>query len=112
LVSPETQNFRSGPLSLQVESTASRSTLRLRGELDLATADLVRESLGAALAAGRGEVVVDLTELAFIDSTGIAILITAISEADGVLKFVPSKAPAVARVLRLTGVDAKMSCAD
>lgn len=112
LVSPETQNFRSGLLSLQVESTATSSTLRVRGELDLATADIVREALREALANGHAEVIVDLSELVFIDSTGIAILIAAISAGDGVLRFVPSMAPGVSRVLRLTGVEARMTVAD
>jgi anti-anti-sigma factor len=86
--------------------------LRVRGELDLATADIVREALRGALADGREEVVVDLTELVFIDSTGIGILIAAISESDGVLRFLPSRSAAVERVLRLTGVEARMPYAE
>jgi anti-anti-sigma factor len=112
LVTPAIQNLRSGPLSLQIESTERRRTLRVRGELDLATAEIVREALGGALSDGREEVLVDLTELVFIDSTGIAVLIAAIAEGDGVLKFVPSDAPAVSRVLRLTGVEARMAQLD
>jgi anti-sigma B factor antagonist len=108
LISPETKNFRSGPLSLEVETTARARTLRLRGELDLGTAELVRDALREALADDHEEVVVDLTELAFIDSTGIAVLIGALAEDDGVLRFIPSPAPAVARVLRLTGVEDRL----
>lgn len=107
MISPDTQSFRSGPLSLQVESGAGPKTLRLRGELDLATADIVRDALHDALAGG-GEIVVDLSQLAFIDSTGIAILIAAMAEGDGLVRFVPSQAPAVTRVLRLTGVEERM----
>ena len=83
-------------------------TLRLRGELDLGTAGLAREALREALADDHEEVLVDLTELAFIDSTGIAILIAALADDDGVLRFIPSRAPAVARVLRLTGVEDRL----
>lgn len=82
--------------------------MRVRGELDLAGADLAREALAAAIGDGEGQVVVDLTGLSFIDSTGIAILVAAIAESDGRLRFIPSEAPAVARVLALTGVDARM----
>lgn len=80
----------------------------MRGELDLATADVVREALREALADAREEVVVDLTELTFIDSTGIGILIAAVTEDNGALRFIPSEAPAVSRVLRLTGVEARL----
>lgn len=80
----------------------------MRGELDLATADVVRESLREALAGSYQEVVVDLTGLTFIDSTGIGILISAIAEDKGVLRFIPSQAPAVSRVLRLTGVEDRL----
>ncbi len=108
MVTPDTQNFRSGPLSLQVESTERVRTLRLQGELDLATAEVVREALRDALADSHEEVVVDLTGLAFIDSTGIGILIAAVAADDGVLRFIPSKAPAVSRVLQLTGVEDRL----
>lgn len=112
MVSPDTQSFRSGPFSLRVESEQRTVRLRLRGELDLATADLLRDALRDALAGTHEEVIVDLTELSFIDSTGIAILIGAIADGEGVVKFSPSEAPGVARVLRLTGVDARMPRAD
>jgi hypothetical protein len=46
-------------------------------------------------------------ELTFIDSTGIALLISALRRdgAEERLRFLPSQAPAVTRVLQLTGVE-------
>ena len=49
----------------------------VRGECDLLTADPLRTQLAAQVRAGRDHVVVDLTELAFIDSTGLSVLIGA-----------------------------------
>jgi anti-sigma B factor antagonist len=101
-------------LSLQTETVGDTRTLRLRGELDLASADVLETELGDALGDGGSRVVVDLRELIFIDSTGIAILVAAIrrDEGDGKLRFVPSRAQAVTRVLRLTGVEERMPLLD
>jgi anti-anti-sigma factor len=51
-------------------------------------------------------VVVDLSRLTFIDSTGIAFLVAAVKEdEERRLSFIPCKAYAVERVLSVTGVD-------
>ncbi len=56
---------------------------------------------------------IDFSALSFIDSTGIAILVAAMGDerAAGRLGFVLSEAPAVTRVLRLTGVEERMPLA-
>jgi anti-anti-sigma factor len=48
--------------------------LRLSGELDLSSIDLLVDALDPKLAAG-GRIVLDLTDLAFMDSTGLQVLI-------------------------------------
>jgi anti-anti-sigma factor len=48
---------------------------RLRGELDLATADEVRVQLWAYAATTEGEMVCDCRDLTFLDSSGIAMII-------------------------------------
>ncbi len=55
--------------------------LTLNGSLDGATADQVRAAVRQAAGAGADEVVIDLTDLRFIDSSGLAALL----EADRVL---------------------------
>jgi anti-sigma B factor antagonist len=47
----------------------------LRGEVDILTVDQVRVALSEALATRPLEIVVDLTDLTFIDSTGLGALI-------------------------------------
>lgn len=111
MISPDAKSFRSGPLSLRVESDQGARTLRLSGELDLATADVFRAAVDDALASDE-ELVIDLSALTFIDSTGIAILIAAITDGAEQTRFVPSQAPAVTRVLRLTGVEERMRLID
>ena len=49
--------------------------LKMYGAVDIATADDFAASLEAAAAAVPGDIVVDLSELTFMDSTGIARLV-------------------------------------
>lgn len=86
--------------------------ISLSGELDLANASALEESLREALASDGGEVIVDMSELTFIDSTGIALLISALrNDSAERLRFVPSGSLAVCRVLKLTGIDARLPLA-
>lgn len=50
-------------------------TLALHGEVDVLTVDQVRVALTEALAARPHDIVVDLADLTFIDSTGLGALI-------------------------------------
>jgi anti-anti-sigma factor len=84
--------------------------IQLSGELDLANATAFETALEEALGDGKGHVIVDMTELEFIDSTGIALLVAAISD-DGNgsrLRFVNSRATAVTKVLDMTGIAARL----
>jgi anti-sigma B factor antagonist len=100
-------------LKLEVEREGDTHCIRLRGELDLSNAQALEAELGAAFADGRGEILVDMRDLTFIDSTGIAIVVSALGHADGQrLRFLPSPAPAVSRVLHLTGVEERLPLAD
>ncbi len=58
-----------------LDRDAGTATVTLRGEVDILTVDRVRGVLGEALATRPQEILVDLTELAFIDSTGLGALI-------------------------------------
>lgn len=49
--------------------------ITLRGELDLASAPKLERELEAALAASEAPIIVDLSDLAFMDSTGLRALI-------------------------------------
>ena len=55
--------------------TAGVAVIRLVGRLDLLAADDVKQRLTQAVAEGNRRLVVDLTALEFIDSSGLAALI-------------------------------------
>jgi anti-sigma B factor antagonist len=56
-------------------SEAGVCLIALRGELDLASAPKLEREFHAALAAANGPIVVDLSDLQFMDSTGLRTLI-------------------------------------
>lgn len=64
---------------LQIETTREREALvlALRGELDLASAPILRRHLRDAQTSGAERIVVDLRELAFLDSAGLHVLLDA-----------------------------------
>jgi anti-sigma B factor antagonist len=63
------------PLGVVVDHGEDRATVRLTGELDLASGDEADGAFRRAEAFGEPLVVVDLRELEFIDSTGLRLLI-------------------------------------
>ena len=80
--------------------------LALGGELDLATVAVLQEELERAIP-GRGAVVIDLSGLRFIDSSGLDVLMQAERElyAWGGRLVLVRETPAVRRIFELTGLD-------
>ena len=55
--------------------------VRPAGRLDLLTATEVRQSVAQAIAAGNRRLILDLAEVAFMDSSGLAVLISGLKAA-------------------------------
>ncbi|MFL5852747.1 MAG: STAS domain-containing protein [Solirubrobacteraceae bacterium] len=93
---------------LRVETVDDRTAvLSVRGEIHLATAPDFSEGLNQVIAEGRTAVVVDLTEVGFIDSTGLSVLLNAlrrITRAGGTLVIVCTN-PTVLRLFEVTKMD-------
>ncbi len=64
-------------LQVEVRSDPDRIVLRLLGELDLASAPLLQEAIENVETDGAPLIVLDLDDLAFIDSTGLRIILAA-----------------------------------
>ncbi|ALC28235.1 STAS domain-containing protein [Streptomyces bacillaris] len=64
-------------MTLKVDETEQGdwTVLRIRGELDLVSSPVVRQSVHDAVAEGRHDVVLDLSEVFFCDSSGVGVLI-------------------------------------
>lgn len=89
------------------ESAPGRADARLIGDLDLANAPLVRDELVRMLDEGLTGLSIDLSELTFLDSTGIAALVVVRKHAleRGVEFGVHSPREIVCHVLEACGVD-------
>jgi len=87
--------------------SGDRLVLRVEGELDLSTVDQFAGALDDALEAEPGEIVLDLRDLHFIDSSGVGAYVTAYRRARSrqVRLRIGDRSPAVARVLELSGVE-------
>ncbi len=86
----------------------------LRGELDLASAPVLRQCLAEVIDSGQTDVVVDLSGLTFLDSTGISVLVAAhqqLRRREGRL-VVADPAPQARRVLEISGLLAVFGVAD
>ncbi|HXS33972.1 MAG TPA: STAS domain-containing protein [Solirubrobacterales bacterium] len=113
-MSSEQRDIADGTLVVRTAKEGDTHVISLCGELDLANAGTAETALEASLAETASRVVIDMRELEFIDSTGIALLVAALGNNDGDERvcFIPSAAPAVTRVLELTGLSERLPLAD
>ncbi len=95
-----------GALQVLVSGDAGRYEVRLAGELDMSTAPQLRDELVRVSTEGAQLVTVDLTDLAFIDSTGLSVLINALKHLrrQGGDMALRSPSPSTRRVLEITGL--------
>ncbi len=81
--------------------------VELRGEVDLHTSTDLRRRITQLLAEGWTRIVVDLSGVEFMDSTGLGVLVGALRrlrDQEGSLALVGPREP-VRRVLMVTGLD-------
>lgn len=98
-------------IDLKTEDGGETLLFKLRGSLDLATAPTVRAALSEAAEKGSQHLIVDLTQLEFLDSTGLGVLIGAhrrAAEHGGSFRLVVSDGP-ISRLLNITGLIAVFS---
>ncbi|CAN5675067.1 anti-sigma factor antagonist BldG [soil metagenome] len=69
-------------LSLTESTIESQLVVAVHGDVDVHSAPHLRDRLIAAIDAGSTAVVVDLTDVAFIDSTGLGALVAARNHAE------------------------------
>lgn len=87
---------------------ADRLILTVSGELDMHTAPRLREALAEGIAGGRPHLVLECSDLRFVDSTGLGILVVAHKravESGGELR-IRSPSRILAKLLTITKLDA------
>jgi len=108
------QLIKLGELSMSSERKDDVHTVCLSGELDLATVEAVELELKRVEATNAAAIVVDLSELEFMDLSGTRLMLTANarSRADSNrLRLLRGQA-AVQRVLAMSGVERLLPFAD
>ena len=90
--------------------TAGKCVIRLKGELDLSASPQLEAALLEAERTDAKQIVVDLRDLTFVDSRGLAVLVHAAnrSASNGDHLRMTHCRDQVARLLRLTGLDARL----
>lgn len=78
-------------LGLAVDQAGDWTIVAVSGEVDVATAPLMRERLVQLIANGTTHLVVDLSDVSFLDSIGLGVLVGAlkrIRQAEGELRLI------------------------
>ncbi|MGN6677057.1 MAG: STAS domain-containing protein [Streptosporangiaceae bacterium] len=98
---------KSAHLAVTVEHDPQRTTVRLRGELDVSNAYELRGVFDELLTAGPQHILVDLSGLSFADCGGMSVLVAARHRLAGHEHdlTVTAPQPIVRRLLTLTGMD-------
>jgi anti-sigma B factor antagonist len=97
-------------LELEWAAADGGALITVRGEIDMATAPQLRDLLGQLIDAGSRRIVLDCRELAFLDSSGIGVLVAARSRLSDEGEMVLDSPQAhVRKVLEITGVGSHLS---
>lgn len=106
--------FELGQLNVRSERDGVVHTISVSGELDLATSPEVERELQRVEATDAESIVLDLSELTFMDSTGVRLIVQAHRRlrADTNRLALLRGPAAVQRVLELSGVSDRLPFAD
>jgi len=103
-----------GLFELQIDREGSSVILTLRGELDLATAALLESTLLKLEAEDVGEMVLDLSQLEFCDSSGLQVILQAATRdrQNGNRLSLLKGGPEVQRLFQLTSLEDELPFVD
>jgi anti-sigma B factor antagonist len=94
------------PFTVDVTPEGDSLVASLRGELDMAGAPILRDALGAAVEKDPDSLVIDLSDLTFLDSCGLAELVKTRKLLQASKQMVVHRArPNVRQVFTITGLD-------
>ena len=88
-------------------ATDGRATVRVRGELDIATADQAYAYLRDVVDSQDGPVTMNLAELTFCDAAGLGVLarVAGYARRSGRSLKLTAARPSLLRIMRITGMD-------
>jgi len=99
-------------LSLQTHTHRGWTIVSVGGELDLYTAPQLRDAVAGVLEDDGPRIAIDLTDVGFIDSSGLGVIVSSLTKArdqGGDLALVAPPASSLTKLLTLIGLDATIS---
>jgi anti-sigma B factor antagonist len=93
-------------LNIEVEKRDGFSIVGVTGEVDVFTAPKLREQLIDLVDQGEHQIIVDLEDVDFLDSTGLGVLVAGLKRAkthDGTLSIICTKEK-ILKIFRVTGL--------
>ncbi len=105
---PEAVEVALTPLALERGGTASQPVIVAHGEIDVATSPALRSELAAVLALRPVEVTLDLSDVSFVDSSGLGVLVGALKrlrETGGERFAIVGAQDAVRKIFSITGLN-------
>jgi anti-sigma B factor antagonist len=93
-------------LELETDKRGDRSVVTLRGEIDVYTAPRLRQALIDLVEGGATQIVVDMSAVDFLDSTGLGVLVGGLKRVksnDGELRLVVSQ-DRIMKIFDITGL--------
>ncbi len=94
-------------LGITTDRDGDVCSMTLVGEVDVYTAPRLKEELISAVQSGCSNVIVNMEEVGFIDSSGLGVLVSALRRArerDGVVRIVCTR-DNILKIFRITGLD-------
>jgi anti-anti-sigma factor len=101
-------------LRVDVVESDDHALITAIGEIDLGTSDDVADAVADALTAGHKRVLLDFSEVTFIDSSGLAVLVRAHREAESAQAAfsVVHPTPQTLKLIRVLGLDQLLNVYD
>jgi anti-sigma B factor antagonist len=90
--------------SYKIDWLGGRAVIAMPAEIDVTNADEARQALVEAVSQGPAVLIIDMTATTFCDSAGVAAIVTAYRQASASGMQILLVAPAVERILMLTGI--------
>lgn len=97
-------------LEVSVERTGTTVQVAVRGEVDISTVEQLRQRISRELAADGEILLIDLTEVSFIDSSGLRAILEAAALAPERVRVIPG--PVALRLFTITGVADRLPLTD
>jgi anti-sigma B factor antagonist len=93
-------------LTITTREAEGRTVVAVAGEIDVYTAPRLREEITELVAAGTYDLVIDMSEVEFLDSTGLGVLVGGLKKVrahDGSLQLVCNQ-DRLLKIFRITGL--------